>query len=435
MMAVLLIVGLVVGAGVGYFMAPTKTETETETVTVEVEPLAGKTIRIGMIVAETPALEWDQPYAEQILQPDLNEYADLMGYDVDVSVLVDDAQAQAAIHLEKVQSFKAMDISLVAGGGWSGHAGAALSYINENGILLFSHSSTNPNYAIPNDNLYRMCPTDAVQGPAIAEMLWTWGIEAIVVIQRGDSWADGLYNIINVDFPARGGVIAERIRYATDVTEFSSYLATAEETVKELVAEYGADHVAIELICFGNDGSALLSQAQDYPTIYNDIKWFGSDGSAQSNIIQSNAPTQAVHLVIPSTLAVPGFSEVWTHYYDEYFDVTGRTFGYYAACRFDVMMTILEGVLETQSEDAVDIIPLIHPITYKRWGASGWTKLNENGDRAGTNYQVWGYADIAGNVEFVQYGLYDAPSASMSWFGTGTSADGVSVPGLSPVGH
>ena len=53
---------------------------------------------------------------------------------------------------------------------------------------------------------------DAVQGPAIAEMLWTWGIEAIIVIQRGDSWADGLYNIIEIDFPARGGVIAERIR-------------------------------------------------------------------------------------------------------------------------------------------------------------------------------------------------------------------------------
>jgi hypothetical protein len=53
MMAVLLIVGLVVGAGVGYFMAPTKTETETETVTVEVEPLAGKTVRLGYIVAET----------------------------------------------------------------------------------------------------------------------------------------------------------------------------------------------------------------------------------------------------------------------------------------------------------------------------------------------------------------------------------------------
>ena len=86
-MAVLLIVGLVIGAGVGYFMAPTKTETETETITVEVEPLAGKTVRIGFITAETPALEWDVPFVEQILTPDLNEYAALMGYDVDFKLL------------------------------------------------------------------------------------------------------------------------------------------------------------------------------------------------------------------------------------------------------------------------------------------------------------------------------------------------------------
>jgi len=193
--------------------------------------------------------------------------------------------------------------------------------------------------------------------------------------------------------------------------------------------------VANEYIGFGNDGSALLSQASDYPTIYNVIKWFGSDGTAQSNIIQDNAPTQAVHLTLPSTLAVPGFSEVWTHYYNQYFEVTGRTFGYYSAARFDVLMTIMEGVLETQSEDALDIIPLIQPSTYKRWGASGWNKLNEDGDRAFANYQVWGYADIAGNVEFVNYGYYDAAAGTMSWFTTGTSTEGVDVPGLSPVGH
>ena len=433
MLAVLLIVGLVVGAGVGYLLAPTKTETDT--VTVEVQPLAGKTVRIGMITAETPALEWDQPFKEQMLEPDINEYAELLGYDVDFSILLDDAEAQAAIHLEKVQSFKAMDISLIAGGGWSGHAGAALSYINENGILLFSHSSTNPNYAIPNDNLYRMCPTDAVQAPAIAEMLWSWGIEAIIVIQRGDSWADGIYNILETDFPARGGVIAERLRYATDVLEFSSYLATAEVLAKELVAEFGAEHVAIEPICFGADGSALLTQAQDYDTIYNEISWFGSDGTAQDNIIQTNSPTQATHLIIPSTLAVPGASEVWDNLYDEYFEVTGRTFMYYRACRWDVMFTIMEGVLETQSEDALDIIPLIHPITYKRWGATGWTSLNADGDRALSNYQVWGYVDVDGNTEFAQYGFYDAAANQLSWYGNGITAEGGIVPGLAPVGH
>ena len=213
MMAVLLIVGLVIGAGVGYFMAPTKTEVEEKTVTVEVEPLAGKTISIGNIIASDPGLEWDVPYTEDILIPDLNELADALGYDVTFNILVDSAQSQAAIHLEKVQSFKAMDVNLVVGGRWSSQASAALSYVNENNILLWSPSSTAPTLRIADDNLYRMCPDDTVQAPAIAEMIWSWGIKAIIVIQRADAWADGIYNILKPEYEAKGGVVAEQIRY------------------------------------------------------------------------------------------------------------------------------------------------------------------------------------------------------------------------------
>lgn len=434
MMAILLIVGLAIGGGVGYFMAPTKTITETETVTVEVEPLAGKTVNIGFIVANTPGLEWDQPFAEAILEPEINEFADKLGYDVDFRILVDCADAQAAIHLEKVQSFKAMDVNLVTGGGWSSHASASLSYVNENNMLLWSHSSTSPTLRIADDNLYRMCPDDMVQAPAIAEMLWSWGIEAIIVIQRGDSWADGIYNILEPEFTAKGGVIGERIRYAVEVTEFSTYLATAEAKAKELVAEYGAEHVAIELISFGEDGSPLLTQAEDYPTVYN-LVWHGSDGTAMSNIIQDNAPSQVDHVKLYSTFAAPGKSEIFWNLFDEYFAVTGRTLGYYSACRYDIMYMFLESVLETQSTDPMDLIPLQHDIAYKKWGASGWTLLNEAGDRKASNYDIWGFAYVDGKLEFVNYGIYDGASGQVIWYPIATTPDGVEVPGAVPPGH
>ena len=175
--------------------------------TVEVEPLAGKTVRIGQITAQTPELEWDVPYIDEIVSADLNKFADMLGYDVTFEILNDNADAQAAVHLEKVQSFKAMDVSLVCGGRWSSQASAALSYVNENNILLWSPSSTMQTLAIPDDNLYRMCPADRVQAKAVAEMLWTWGIEAIIPLQRADAWADGLYNLVMEEFPAVGGYV------------------------------------------------------------------------------------------------------------------------------------------------------------------------------------------------------------------------------------
>jgi branched-chain amino acid transport system substrate-binding protein len=432
MMAVLLIVGLVIGAGVGYFMAPTKTETET--VTVEVEPLKGKTVQIGNIISNDPALEWEVPYNDDILVPDMNEMADLLGYDVTFDILTDSAQSQAAIHLEKVQSFKAMDINVVIGGRWSSQASGALSYVTENNILLWSPSSTAPTLRIADDNLFRMCPDDTVQAPAIAEMLWSWGIEAIIVIQRADAWADGIYNILKPEFEARGGVVEEQIRYMTEAREFSSYLASAETIAEDLVAEYGAEHVGIELICFGEDGGPLLTQVEDYPTLWS-LMWFGSDGSALTQLIQDNAPSQADHLKVPSTMAAPGVSEVFTNLYNRYVASTGVSMGYYSACTYDIMTTLFESITSAQSTDPVDLIPLQFEYTYHTWGASGWTQLNEAGDRKASNYNIWGFSYIGDEAVFALWGLYDGAAGTVVWHPEGETTDGRPLPGITPVGH
>jgi len=140
-----------------------------------------------------------------------------MDYDVDVEFLTDTADGQAAIHLEKVQSFKAMDVTVFIGGGWSSQAQAALSYVNDNDMLMISSSSTSPLLAIPNDRLFRTCPTDYVQGPAIANMWRSWGVEAILIVQRGDSWADGIYNVLLPELEIAGIEVVDRVRYAAEV--------------------------------------------------------------------------------------------------------------------------------------------------------------------------------------------------------------------------
>jgi branched-chain amino acid transport system substrate-binding protein len=434
MMAVLLIVGLVIGAGVGYFMAPTKTEVEEKTVEVEVEPLAGKTVKIGNIIASDPGLEWDVPYTDDILIPDMNELADALGYDVTFDLLIDSAQSQAAIHLEKVQSFKAMDVNLVIGGRWSSQASGALSYVNENNILLWSPSSTAPTLRIADDNLFRMCPDDTVQAPAIAEMLWSWGIQAIIVIQRADAWADGIYNILKPEFEEKGGVVAEQIRYQTESREFSSYLASAESKAQELVDEYGADHVGIELICFGEDGGPLLTQVEDYPTLYS-LAWFGSDGSAMTQLILDNAPSQVAHVSLPSTYAAPGKSEVFDNLYDRYVSVTGISMGYYSACAYDIMTTLFESVTSAQSTDPEDLTQLQFDVTYGKWGASGWTLLNDAGDRKASNYNIWGFSYIEDEPVFALYGLYDGAAGSVAWYSEAETPDGRALPGLTPPGQ
>jgi hypothetical protein len=142
MLAVLLVVGLVVGAGIGYFMAPSGEEVIVEVPgdPIEVHPLEGKLIQWGVTASSTTGMETTQPLVEDIIQPDLNEYAELMGLDIEIDLLVEDNQGTAAIALEKTQTYKAMGINIVQGHGWSSQCGAALSYVNENDMILVSAS-------------------------------------------------------------------------------------------------------------------------------------------------------------------------------------------------------------------------------------------------------------------------------------------------------
>ena len=415
---VLLIVGLVIGAGGMYVMAPSDAgngdgDGTPGSVTVDKIPLEGKTIRIGYISSTTAGLETATPLVEDIMQIDYNEYLDKLGYDVEIEYLIDDATGQAAVHLEKVQGFKSMDVNVFLGGGWSSQAQAALSYVNDNDMLMWSWSSTSPLLAISEDNLFRMCPTDLVQAPAIAAMLKSQGIEAVVLIYRGDAWADGIVTYFEPDFVDNGGVILEKIRYAGESTEYSNYLQIAENIAKDAVAEYGEGKVAVELIAFA-EFVTMITQVEDYPTLYS-LPWFGSDGTVLSQQAIDDAPRQAEHLKLYSTYAAPAESEVFVNLYERYFALVSQPFGYYSATTYDVGWILTSTIMESQSIDAVDLIPLQTPAAYRQWGASGWNRLNEDGDRYASNYQIWGYGDLGDGVQNVVYGMYDSTIDLVTW--------------------
>ncbi|MBN2335016.1 ABC transporter substrate-binding protein [Candidatus Bathyarchaeota archaeon] len=428
LIAIVLVAGLLVGAGAGYTFAP-KAATNgdgTNTVTVEKAPLDGKTVKYGDLYASTGELETAVPLVNEIILPDINGFAEQLGYDVEFEGLIDEASGQAATHLEKIQAFKTMDVNLIIGGRWSSMAQASLSYVNQNNMLLFSPSSTSPLLALPDDNLYRMCPIDTLQAPAMAEMLWSYGIEAVIVMQTADAYGDGVYNIFNTEYPARGGVILERIRYAVEATEFSNYLATAEDIAKDAVEQYGEEHVGIILVATGG-AVTMVTQAKDFPSIYS-VKWFGCDSTSLVQQFIDDASEYADHLKIFSTNASPGESAKYSDLDASYRALVGQQPGYYTTTTYDISWVLATAVLESQSTDAVDVVPIIDDVAYNYWGASGWCRLNDDGDRYGSDYLIWGYGPNAeGELDNVCYGIYQSATGEVVWYSD--------VLGYVPPGH
>ena len=382
-------------------------------------------VKIGVITGSTEGLETSVPMFEQIIEPDINAYVDTLPNHrfrpkLEFKFLIEDAEGSADVHLQKVQDFHGQDVDLIIGGAWSSQASGSLDYVNDNDMLLFSASSTYPGLAIAGDNLFRMCPDDYKQASAMAEMLVSKGIQAAIVIQRDDVYGNGLYDALRLAYEGKGGVVHTRILYPPDQVDFTGIMAQAEVAAVSAVDTHGAEHVGVVMISFA-EGRTIVGISQDYPTLYG-LTWFGPESTGASERMLQENPDQACHLKLYSTLFAPEYSSKFHEMADRYNAATGYQMRYYAACEIDLAWVIALAVLETQSSDArpmdaTDVIRVIPDVASRYFGYSGWCLLNEAGDRAESDYDIWGYGydDETGEPTIKKYGLYDSMTGQVTW--------------------
>jgi branched-chain amino acid transport system substrate-binding protein len=421
--AVLLVVGCVIGLGVGSMLLPSDSETETQELYIEVNPIDGETIRIGATTAGLNELEISQPLFDEIITQDINDYCEKLGYDVSFEYLLDQCDYSATVGLEKVQAYKAMGVNMMVGHQWSGQCEASLSYANENDFLMLSHCSTSPLLAIADDNLFRLCPNDLAMAPAMDSSLWSFGIEAIVVFQVGDTWGDGIWNAFEPLWESHG-VVIERCRYPTETAEFSTYLEVINSAVTNAIDTYGVEHVAVQTIALG-ELPTLLTQAADYPNLMS-VRWFGTESAGRDTKVLEQCPEIGLQLGLWSPLAAPAYSTMWTEVESRLYDNTGLWMGFYEGCQYDSAWILALDVLQSGSTDATDIIPLIPSTANHFFGATGWCLLDDTGDRSPPNYDIWGYVpNTDGTVGFTRYGVWSPVTGDVAW---DTSL-------VTPVGH
>jgi len=396
---VLLVAGLIVGGGIGYFAAPTKTVTvqgssTTVIQTVSALPLKGATVKLGYIASTTTALETGKPHMEQICFPDINAKMSALGWGAPTfTVLLEDANGQANTHLEKVQGFKSMGVTIFQGGGWSSQAQSSLSYCNSNKMVMWSSSSTSPTLAIADDYLFRMCPIDSALAPALCDVMWSYGIKSIIIFQRGDSWGDGIVNLMKPYWAAKGGEIAgDVVRYAAEATDFSNYLQQANGFAQTAVNKYGGNNekVGVVLLSF-DEFPVIATQCSSFTPLY-DCPFFGGDGTAVSTRGMDDAPNEVNHMRVFSLMAKSPESSLFNALKTRYETLTKQQYTAYGAYAYDVNFVIANSVIMAQSQKGEDVVSLQIPVAMQTWGAGGWCSLAANGDRLAPPFYVWFYA-------------------------------------------
>ena len=453
LMIILLLIGIAVGYGIGLSTAPapapeittvtttatvttgapgaatvttTATKTVTQTVTAAAPGAPGLKgeVAIGALLPLTGVLSSygeNDKVAIELAEKEVNEWLAARGEPWRIKVYIEDTATDPKTALDKIQALHGRGIQIFIGPMSSAEVSEVKSYADANGLLVVSQSSTSVALSIPGDSVYRFCPDDFIQGPAIARTMWIRRIRWVVPVWRGDTWGDGLKESAVKAFTkiceASGGScgVVEGLRYDPAAKEFSAEAARLAEIVSDLIKKHGKDKVGVLLISF-EEVAAFFAAAKAH-SILTEVKWQGSDGTAgvahlikDPELAEFSIKTKFLNTIFAPS-ASPHLERVKKYVHDK----LGRDPESYAYGSYDAVWVI---ALAIESVDAYDVgaVKAVLPDILKHYmGASGYFELNENGDRAFADYELWVVRKVGGEYKWDVAGVYKSLTDSVEW--------------------
>ena len=324
--------------------------------------------------------------ANKIAVEDFNAYLNNKGADWSLHLTTEDSQTVPTVSLEKIQAFNAKNIKHVIGPQTSGSLQNIKGYVDANNMLIISCCSTSPLLAIPDDSVFRLVPDDSNQAIAIAKLLDETGITTVVPVWRNDAWGVGLNDALVNSF---SGSVVEGISYNPEGSEFSTEASILSDIVQDQVDNNGIDKVAVVYIGFAE--AIPFFQSASSHQILNEVRWFGSDGSAKESsfindpiALQFTQNTQFTAVVVAS-----GQNDKSQRVESAVEAEIGVTPTAYASASYDAIWLLGLAMEETQSLDVDVLTEIIPTIADEYRGALGSLSLNNVGDLAQANYEMW----------------------------------------------
>lgn len=241
--------------------------------------------------------------ALELAASDINSYLDGKNAGFRLAVSVSDTKLET----ERAKTFfteaKNAGISFIIGPQSSAELAAIKPLSDAAEVLVISQSSTAGSLAIAGDNIFRFCPSDKIEGAAMAKTIALNGFKGLVTVARDDAGNKGLQTSTGAAFTAKGGQTVAITPYATTLTDYTALVASIKTQVNTLITAYGADKVGIYLASF-DEGTEIFKLAAADPVLSN-LKWFGGDGVVLSTAFLSDAAV--ADFVIKTSFFAPSF--------------------------------------------------------------------------------------------------------------------------------
>ncbi len=266
----------------------------------------------------------------------------------------------------------------VAGAACSGATMGANAVLSAAGIPMISYASTNPGLsdASAYPLFFRVVPSDAIQGPALADVVTAGGHSNIALLYMTNDYGSGLADSFEAAWTDAGNALCTKVGYADTETDFTSQVQS--------VVDGGCDSVM--LISYASDGAAIIEElgAQGFSGAI-----YGGDGVAEEGIAADMADSSLLDGAVATKPASATPNERSMAFAAACGAVPDCAGGIYTAEAFDAMIIIGYSVFAlASSPEGTPLSALISAVGQGFVGASGVHSFDAVGDVAGNGYCV-----------------------------------------------
>lgn len=330
---------------------------------------------------------------------------------------IEDSRLEPETALEALETLRERGARIVIGPQSSAEAAAMKGFADENDLLLVSQSSTAGSLAIAGDNLLRLTPADSLEGVASAALMRADSIRAVVPVWLNDAGNGGLHLATRAAFAARGGTVAAGVSYAPGTTDFAATVAALRAQVQQAVAAHGEDRVAVYLSGF-DEVVGLITLAAADPVLVS-VRWYGSDGVANSGALQASATTVEFAERVGYPCPIFGMDDAAVGRAGPVIQRirarAGQEPDAFALAVYDAVWIAAQAYLA--GDDDPDVAALrarFVTAAESHFGTTGWTALNAAGDRAAADFDFFALRRVDGTARWVRVARFDTPTGTLS---------------------
>ena len=340
----------------------------------------GTTVKLGFMNPITGPLAQDAAgftYGAEQGIADLNAMGGFWGYSFELVEV--DSGCDGTVASAAAQTLVDSGVWASGGAACSGASMAANSVLSAAGVPMISYASTNPGLsnASAYPDFFRIVPSDAIQGPAAADMMAAMGVSNPAVLHMTNDYGSGFADAIE---GAWDGDLCEKIGYAETQTTFTSEITQ--------IANAGCD--AVFMVSYVTDAALILDEIS---TQALDIMLFSGDGPAGLGLLEELSDDMAADgLYVTSPRAGSSFGDFEARY-----DASGvGSIKAYVLTSYDSIMMLGEAavICTMMADEGMDLSPseCIGFVGDEYEGASGLHTFLENGDVGGAGYDICGYS-------------------------------------------